>query len=196
MHVWNLLHAARWQYRTQKSPKKSPTAHHRTTLSGYIFATEAYIDNRKKLLNSNISYRYIQNMINFGPLMAEIDWRVWGTPANFNGFRVFASLLQRRRSLEANQTLHDVWPSSELVHYVYIFVRRLLPSDGILPGAKFTLRPSLSFSYIGSVTVRHSSRGRQPEFAACYKEWNYGTFAEGATYISLGGHHVRHRPTF
>jgi len=43
---------------------------------------------------------------------------------------------------------------------------------------KFTLRPSLAFSYIGSVTARHSSSGRQPNFAAWYKEWNYGTFAE------------------
>jgi len=60
-------------------------------------------------------------MANFGPLTAEIDWRVWGTPANFNGFRVLASLLQRRRSTEANQTLHDVWPSPGLVDYLYIF---------------------------------------------------------------------------
>jgi len=29
-------------------PKKSPSAHHRTTLSGYIFATKAHINNRKK----------------------------------------------------------------------------------------------------------------------------------------------------
>jgi len=29
-------------------PKKSPSGHHRTTLSGYIFATNAHIDNRKK----------------------------------------------------------------------------------------------------------------------------------------------------
>jgi len=58
-----------------------------------------------------------------------------------------------------------------------------LASDGILPGAKFTLRPSPAFSDIGSVTARHSSSGRQPSFAAWYKEWNYGTFAEGATYI-------------
>jgi len=28
--------------------KKSSSAHHRTTLSGYIFATKACIDNRKK----------------------------------------------------------------------------------------------------------------------------------------------------
>jgi len=36
--------------------KNSPSAHHRTTLSGYMFATKTCIDNRKKnLLNSNIS---------------------------------------------------------------------------------------------------------------------------------------------
>jgi len=29
-------------------------------------------------------------MVNFGLLTAEIRWRVWGTPANFNGFRVLA----------------------------------------------------------------------------------------------------------
>jgi len=75
----------------------------------------------KKLLSSNISSTCPHNMVNFSPLAAEIDWRVWGTPANFNGFRVFASLLQRRRSAEANQTLHDVWPSSGLVDYSYIF---------------------------------------------------------------------------
>jgi len=32
-------------------------------------------------------------MVNFGPLTAEIRWRVWGTPANFNGFRMLAVLL-------------------------------------------------------------------------------------------------------
>jgi len=32
-------------------------------------------------------------MVNFGTLAAEICYRVWGTPANFNGFRVLAALL-------------------------------------------------------------------------------------------------------
>jgi len=32
-------------------------------------------------------------MVNFGPLAAEINPVVWGTPANFNGFRVLAALL-------------------------------------------------------------------------------------------------------
>jgi len=38
---------------------------------------------------------------------------------------------------------------------LYIHFRGLLSPDGILPGAKFTLRPSLAFSYIGSITARH-----------------------------------------
>ena len=92
-----------------------------TTLSGYIFATKACIDNRKNLLNSNISSTCPHNMVNFGPRGAEIVSLVWGTRANFNGFRILASLQQRRRSMEANQTLHDVWPSPGLVHYIYIF---------------------------------------------------------------------------
>jgi len=32
-------------------------------------------------------------MVNFGPLAAKIVSLVWGTPANFNGFRVLAALL-------------------------------------------------------------------------------------------------------
>jgi len=86
-----------------------------------------------------------------------------------------------------------------LVGTLYIYFRGLLPPDGIFPGAKFILRLSFAVSYIGSVTARsarHSSSGRQPNSVAWYKEWNYGTFAEGAIYIRLGGHHIGHRPTF
>jgi len=60
-------------------------------------------------------------MVNLGQPTAEIRWRVWDTPANFNGFRVLASLLHRRRSTEVNKTLQDVWPSSGLVHYYILF---------------------------------------------------------------------------
>jgi len=59
-------------------------------------------------------------MVNLGPLTAEISWRVWGTPANFNRFRVLASLLHRRRSTEVNKTLKDIWPSPGLVGLHYI----------------------------------------------------------------------------
>jgi len=78
----------------QKSRQKSPSGHHRTTSMGYIFATKARIDNRKKnLLSSNTFSTCPYNMVNFGPLVAEILSFVWGTPANFNGFRVLAALL-------------------------------------------------------------------------------------------------------
>jgi len=64
----------------KKLPKNAPSGHHRTTLSDDIFATKACIDNQKKMLNSNASSTCPDNMVNFGPLAAEICWRVWGTP--------------------------------------------------------------------------------------------------------------------
>jgi len=70
-------------------------------------------------------------------------------------------------------------------HTIYTFWE-LLPRNGILPAAKFTLRPSSAFSYIGTVTARHSSSGRQPNSVAWYRERNYGTFSEGATIYSTG----------
>jgi len=73
--------------------KKSPFWHHRTSLSGCTFAAKACINNRKNLLNTDTSSTCPYDMVNFGLLTAEIRWRVWGTPASFNGFRVLAALL-------------------------------------------------------------------------------------------------------
>jgi len=91
-----------------------------------------------------------------------------------------------RLKLAARCPVNGCWPSC----------LGLLPPDGILPGAKFTLCPSFAFSCIVSVTAWHSSSGSQPNFSAWYTEWNYGNFADGATYVRLGGHHVGHRHTF
>ena len=165
-------------------------------MSSYIFATKAHIDHRKKkLLNSNIFSTCPYDMVNFGPLMAEIGSEIWGNPANFSGLCLgfFTAATSLTGSQPNFARCLAIWASTL---YIYIHFRGLLPPDRILPHAKFTLRPSLAFAYIGSVTARHSSSRRQPNFAAWYKEWNYGTFAEGATYIRLGGHHVGHRPTF
>ena len=49
----------------------------------------------KNLLSINMSSTCPHNMVNFGPLAAEIGLPVWGTPANFNGFHVLAALLRR-----------------------------------------------------------------------------------------------------
>jgi len=42
-----------------KNAKNWPSGHHRTTLSGYIFATKARIDNRKKKL---VKQQYLLHM--------------------------------------------------------------------------------------------------------------------------------------
>ena len=47
-----------------------------------------YRQSEKNLLSSNTSSTCPDNMVNFGLLTAEICWRVWGTPTNFNGFCV------------------------------------------------------------------------------------------------------------
>jgi len=58
-----------------------------------------------KMLSSNISSTCPHNMVNFGPLAAEIGPVVWGTPANFNGFRVLAKLLHDTLVVGVSQTL-------------------------------------------------------------------------------------------
>ena len=46
-------------------------------------------------------------MVNLGPLAAEIGPVVWGTTANFNGFRVLAALLHGTGALQ-------YWASAKL----------------------------------------------------------------------------------
>jgi len=44
-------------------------------------------------------------MVNVGLLTAEICWRVWDTPANFNGFRFLAALLRGTLVVGVSQIL-------------------------------------------------------------------------------------------
>jgi len=56
------------------------------------------------LLSSNSS-TCRRNMVDFGSLAAENNPGVWGTPTNFNGFRVLAALLHGIPVLGVSQTL-------------------------------------------------------------------------------------------
>jgi len=58
----------------------------------------------KKLVKQQYLPMCPHNMVNFGLLSAEIVSLVWGTPANFNGFRVLAALL-RGTLVGVSQTL-------------------------------------------------------------------------------------------
>jgi len=97
------------------------------------------------------------NMVNFGPLAAEIGLPDCGSPANFNGFRLLASLLHRRHSPQANQTLHNVWLSPRLVHGVYIYFSGLLSPKGFFVRCKIH-----SATTSCPVLYWHSSSGREP----------------------------------
>jgi len=44
-------------------------------------------------------------MVNFGPLAAEIVSLVWGTPGNFNWFRILAALLHGTLVVGVSQTV-------------------------------------------------------------------------------------------
>ena len=69
----------------------------------------------KNLLSSNTSSRCPHNMVNFGPLAAEIVSLVWGTAANFKGFRVLAALLHGTPAAGVSHTLRR-W--TEVVTYI------------------------------------------------------------------------------
>jgi len=74
-------------------------------------------------------------MVNFGPLAAEIVSLVWGTPTNFNGFRVSAALLHASArhlvvgvqpnftALNTGRHLYSVWrPSRWALAHVLVKV--------------------------------------------------------------------------
>ena len=59
---------------------------------------------KKLVLSSNMSSTCPHNMVNCGPLSAKIGLPVWGTTANFNGFRVLAALLHGSQVVGVSQT--------------------------------------------------------------------------------------------
>jgi len=64
-----------------------------------------YRQSEKKLLSINTLSTRPRNVVNFGPLTAEIGSGVWGTLANFNGFPVLAALLHGSLVVGVSQTL-------------------------------------------------------------------------------------------
>ena len=58
---------------------------------------------KRNLLNSNTSSTCPDNMVNFGPVAAEIRSGVWD-PCKFNGFRVLAALLHGTPAVGVSQT--------------------------------------------------------------------------------------------
>jgi len=168
---------------------------HLHTIGLYLRNYEACIDNQKNI----VKQQYLLHMSRQkGELRPNNGWDRFGSLGHPSKFERVSRLafVTAATSLTGGEPNFARRLAVSWAGTLYIHFRRLLLFDRIFPGVKFTLRPSRAFAYIGSVTARHSSGRRQPNFAAWYKGWNYGTFAEGATYIRQGGHHVGHRPTF
>jgi len=142
MQVWNLLHAARWKHRTQKVAKNC----HLGTIAQFWRAMSSQLRHvstiGKRFLRSNMSATCPHNMVNFGPLAAEIGLPVSGTPANFNGFRILAVLLHGSQVVSVSQTLQHwtegatyVWQGNYhvwhwptfLVVFILRYILQLLP---------------------------------------------------------------------
>jgi len=105
--------------------KKSPKNRHLGTIAQLCPAISWQLKHVSTIGKTYVKQQYLLHTFpQYGelwPSNAETGSVVCSTAANFNGFRVLPSLLQRRRSPEANQTLHDVWPSPGMVRYIYTF---------------------------------------------------------------------------
>jgi len=135
MQIWNVLHAARWKYRMQEVAKKSPSGHHRTTLSGYIFATKARIDNRKKL----VKRRYLLQMsTQYGELRPTGGWDRSGSlghPCKFQWVSHLGSVTARHSSsarqpvaLNRRHHLYSAgWPSCWALAHISSFIIYWVP---------------------------------------------------------------------
>jgi len=162
MHVWNMLHGVS----ENTGHKNSPKIRYLRTITQLCRALSSQLRHvltmRKEVVKQQYLLLMSSKIVNFGPLVAEIGWRVWSKFQRVLhlGFVTALTLLSG-----GQPNFAQFWPSHGLLHYNIHFWRLLLP-NWILLGAKFTLHSSLAFYYIGSVTTRHSSSGRQPNFAA------------------------------
>jgi len=138
MHVWNVLHAARW-------PKKSPSGYHRTTVSGCISSQIRHVSTiGKKLVKQ-------QYLLHKSAQHGELRPSGWDSFVSLGHKQListaFASWL-RYCSDVAQRKPTKLFTMFTWAGRLYINFRRLLRRNGILPGAKFALLPpSLALSY-------------------------------------------------
>ena len=161
-------HAAHWKWRTQKIAKIRRLG---TVAQLYrpISSQLSNVSTIGKLLNSNVSPTCPHNMVNFGPLTAEICWRVWGTPANFNGFRILAALLHGIVVVDVIQTLrrwtegatyipqgdHHVghWPTFLVFYIIHWLFHRSTPFGNWYRTLNIQLLVIVTSAHIGLIVL-------------------------------------------
>ena len=139
---------------------------------GYIFTTKACIDNRKNLLNSNISSTFPNNVVNFGPLTAEIGWRVGAPQPVSTGFaswlRYCTDVAQRKSTKLC--TMFRRLLGWYIISAPYIVLGRMPLTEFCVCKIHFASKSCVLLYWHCYCTVlvpRASAK-----FAAWYKEWN------------------------
>jgi len=136
-----------------------------------------YRQSEKYFLNSNISSRCPHNMVNIGPLTAEIGWGSLGHHSKFQ--RVlrlrFVTAPTSHNGGQQNfaRYLAVAWAATIYNYYTLL---------GLLPLTEFCqVQNSVCIQvlhYPILAALLHGTRAVGiSQFMAWYKEWNYGTFA-------------------
>jgi len=90
-------------------------------------------------------------MVNFGPLADEIGSGVWGTPTNFNGFRLLAALLHCTPAMGVSQTLRR---STEGATYIrYWALAHILVAFLFLEALSATLSANIVICYVSALVL-------------------------------------------
>jgi len=104
--------------------KHWPSVHHRTNLSGYIFATKACIDNQKKTLLNQYLFHMPSQYVELQRTNSETSWRVWvpqHISTGFASWRRYCSNVAQRKSTK----LCTVFGRLLVWYTIYTFSRAL-----------------------------------------------------------------------
>jgi len=90
-------------------PKNRQKIRNLGTIAQFCRAISSQLRHISTIGKKLVKQRYLpicsHNMLNFGPLAAEICWHVWGTSANFNRVRLLAPSLLGTRVVGISQSL-------------------------------------------------------------------------------------------
>jgi len=160
MQVWNVLHLACWKYRTQKIG-------HLCTITQLCRAVSLQLRQVSTIRKKLVKQQYLLHMFSRNSFTSRLH---------------YCSDVAQRSQPNFARCLAISCAGSLYIHF-----RGLLPPNGILPGAKFTLLQILHFPILA--VLLHSTRA----VGISQTVWHS---AEGANCIRQGGRHVEHRPTF
>ena len=121
MQVCNVLHTARWKYRTQIIAKDLPSgtsAQLCRAISSQLRHVSAIVKRVKQQYLLHMSSQYGE----LGPLAAEIVSLVWSTPANFNGLFRYCNDVAQRKPTKLCTMFAVSWAGTLYIHF-----RGLLP---------------------------------------------------------------------